>query len=753
MRTDRMPKSGKSISRSFLTWLLVIVLLAFVTSIGLSWILQTKLANNSAEELLWTHIRDVQLEIQEKSDRNLLELTRRIAEELPEGPDTDPGRLKELMAQYDVSEINVIDPYGFISASTNDDFQGYDMRRGEQSLEFMCLVTGSETEFVQKFEPISYRNDIARKYAGVRFQQGGFVEVGYDAARFQKDVDLTVVGITSKRHVGRGGFIMVADMEWNLVSDLYLNEGKKLSDSGAWADPDAMPEGTLFYEKVYGVPCSCIYATTEGYHILAVIPEREIHQQRNTSVMLTSALEINVFILLFVMIFLLVRKLVVRNIKRVNDSLSRIAGGNLSEVVDVRSNTEFSSLSDDINATVDVLKQHISAEAARIDEELAYAKDIQQSALPSVFPPYPDRTDFSLYATMDTAKEVGGDFYDFYLLEDNKLAFLAADVSGKGIPAALFMMTGKTVIRDYAERGDTPAGVFRSANRKLCSGNEAETFITAWMGFLDTDTGLVRFVNAGHNPPVLIRSGRASFVPMKADLILAVMDDADYREQKLQLEPGDFLLVYTDGVTEAANEQEEMYGEERLLNLLSADYGTGEEACRKICGALKEDIDRFAGGAPQFDDITMLCLYYAGKKAERTAEISLEEATPEKTDEVVESVDRIIAAAGCPEEIRTEIDMAVEEIYINIASYAYTPGTGPALIQAAVAEDGHGVSVTFTDRGIPFNPLDLPAPDLTLGVEERPIGGLGIYMVRNTMDDVAYEYRDGQNILKITKAF
>ena len=214
---------------------------------------------------------------------------------------------------------------------------------------------------------------------------------------------------------------------------------------------------------------------------------------------------------------------------------------------------------------------------------------------------------------MNTAKEVGGDFYDFYMLDENKLAFLIADVSGKGIPAAMFMMTGKTVIRDHAERGDTPIEVFRNSNNKLCEGNDADMFITCWMGFLDTDTGLVRFVNAGHNPPVVIRGGSASFIQQRANMTLTAMENMKYREQQLQLQPGDFLFLYTDGVTEATDANEKMFGEERLLAALSQDFGAGDDGCRKICADVKKQLDLFVQDAPQFDDITMLCLYYGGK--------------------------------------------------------------------------------------------------------------------------------------------
>ena len=615
----RWKKPEKTLSRSFLTWLTLIVLIGFIASTGFTWMLQTRLSNQNAEELLLINISDVQQSVLEASDNNLLELTREICDKLPEGQEASTGRLKELLTEYDVAEINVINNDGIIVSSTMDEYLGFDMHSGEQAAAFMCLVEGDETEFVQKIQPITKDDSVVRKYAGKRFENGGFLQVGYDPARFQKDVDREVIGVTHNWHVGKAGFIMVANQDWDLVSDPFFNEGKNLNVSGLWIDVATTPEKKIFHEKVYGEPCSCVFATSEGYYIVAVIPENEIVMQRDSSVLMMSALEILVFIILLVLIFLLVRKKVVSNIDRVNDSLSRITEGNLDEVVDVRSNTEFSSLSDDINATVSTLKKYIAAAAARIDAELAFARSIQESALPSIFPPYPDRKDFSLFATMNTAKEVGGDFYDFYLLDENRLAFLVADVSGKGIPAAMFMMTGKTVIRDLAERGDTPAEVFRNANNKLCEGNDAEMFITAWMGFLDTDTGLVRFVNAGHNPPILIRGAKASFIPQRVNMTLAGLEEMKYREQTLQLEPGDLLFLYTDGVTEATDAQERMFGNDALLEALSRDFGTGEEACRNACRIVKEKIDGFVGDAPQFDDMTMLCLYYAGKNSGKLA--------------------------------------------------------------------------------------------------------------------------------------
>ena len=586
---------------------------AFVVSAALSWFVQTRLANRSAEDLLRLNIRDVRKDVNDASDENLLDLTRRVAGHLDREKNITQSYLVELMKRYKVAEINVIDPDGIITVTTHDDFLNYDMHSGEQSAEFLPLLDGTEREHVQKYQPTAHDPSLSRKYGAVCLKRGGVVGVGYDAERFQQDIDDNVVGVTRNRHVGEGGCIIIADEDWNIVSERNNNEGENLAVTGIWIDRETMPEGELFRSEVYGQKCSCMYVFAEGYYIVAVIPENEVVLERNMSMFLDFIRDILIFLALAVMIFLLVRLLVLNNIKQVNSSLARITEGDLDEVVDVRSNIEFSSLSDDINATVSTLKQYIAAAAARIDEELAFAKNIQQSALPSVFPPYPDREDFSLYATMDTAKEVGGDFYDFDLLDERKLSFLVADASGKGIPAAMFMMTGKTVLRDYAERGDEPVDVVRNANRKLCDGNEAEMFITAWMGFLDTETGQVRYVNAGHNPPVLIRDGQAAFLEQESNMVLAAFESFPYCEQVLQLEPGDLLYLYTDGVTEATNAARELFGDDRLIQALSASFGEGESACRSVCSTVKQKVDEFVDGAPQFDDITMLCLYYGGQ--------------------------------------------------------------------------------------------------------------------------------------------
>ena len=276
-----------------------------------------------------------------------------------------------------------------------------------------------------------------------------------------------------------------------------------------------------------------------------------------------------------------------------------------------------------INATNEAIEaKDLAAEMARTEAlreaDLSIAKNIQSSALPSVFPPFPEHKEFELFASMNAAKEVGGDFYDFYMIDDNTLGFLIADVSGKSIPGAMFMMTAKSTIKSLAENGMPPAEVFTRANEKLCEGNEAEMFVTAWLGYLDLKTGLVRVANAGHNPPVLIRGGKAEYVILKPGLMLAGMDGVRYKELTLQLEKGDMLYLYTDGVTEAMDKDEEQYGEDRLKKLLSfgENYPAPSEEngiAEPVCDAVIADVRKFTDGAEQSDDITMLCVRYLGE--------------------------------------------------------------------------------------------------------------------------------------------
>lgn len=602
----------KKISQTFQRWLLVCVTIAFLATTAFSWTLQTKLSENDAIDLLRINIKDVKQDIMDASDENLLNITRKVAEDINAMGGADSARLLELGEKYDIAEVDIINRYGVIVASTNEEFIYYNMNGGKQSEEFLVLLDGKTTEYVQSYQHTASNSSIMRKYAGVVLEGGGFVQVAYDAERFQKDIDSQVIGVTRNRHVGENGCIIIADEKGNIVSDRNNNEGKELNITGISINAKTMPEGEKFVTTVYGETSYCMYVVSEGYYIVAVMPQREAVFSRDVSVYVTVFMEFVIFGILFVLIYYLIKRLIVDNIRKVNDSLGEITGGNLDVVVDVRSNEEFASLSDDINSTVVTLKCYIQEAAARIDQELEFAKSIQHSALPRVFPPYPNRTDIDIFADMVTAKEVGGDFYDFYFVGEDRLAFLIADVSGKGIPAAMFMMTAKTMIKSLAEAGHPVDEVFTMANDKLCENNDAGMFVTAWLGILDLSTGHMDYVNGGHNPP-LVRRGNGDFCYLESNVnfVLAGMEGIPYQKDELEFSPGDKIYLYTDGVTEAMDAENRLYGEGRLCNLLNS---LGDVDVETICRKVKEDMDEFVGEASQFDDITMLSLQYKGSR-------------------------------------------------------------------------------------------------------------------------------------------
>ena len=600
----------KPISYSFLKGLLICVIITFAASTFFSWKIQNYLCHTDTKKLISVNIKDVQQDINDASDDNMLSLAREIASIIDEADVVDNNLLRSIYKDFSVAEINIIGADNKITHSTNSRFVGFDMNSGKQSAEFSILLNGQK-ELVQDYQPISYDNTISRKYAGVVLKRGGYMQIGYAAEHFQRDIDQQIVGITKNRHIGEQGSLMVADKYGLIVSDRNNNFGKPLDSTGFKIDWHIITPETIFTQKVFDKPSYCMYVLSEGYYIIGVLPVKEAMRTSRAGLLLTVILSTITFGILFTALYILVKNLVVRKIQKVNGSLAQITEGNLNEVVNVRSNSEFNALSDDINKTVDTLKRYIAEAAARIDKELDFARIIQMSVLPSIFPPFPGHKELDIFASMNAAKEVGGDFYDFYLVDDSKLVFIIADVSGKGIPAAMFMMTSKTLIKSLATEGHSISTVINAANNKLCENNDANMFITAFMGCLDLKTGKLEYVSAGHNPP-LVKHGDGSFqyLPKSKTIVLAAMEDYPYRAHELQLEPGDIIYAYTDGVTEATDSNNELYGEPRLKEALNTQSWSSME---ELCKAIKKDVDAFVGDAPQFDDITMLAIRWQPK--------------------------------------------------------------------------------------------------------------------------------------------
>ncbi len=446
-------------------------------------------------------------------------------------------------------------------------------------------------------------------------------------------------------------------------------------------------------------------------------------------------------------------------VRRITDEAIRFAGENRPAKVklaeQIHNRDEIGQLAASIDRMEEQVGEYIenltsiTAEKQRITTELTLARRIQEAMLPHQFPPFPERKEFELYASMTPAKAVGGDFYDFFLIDEDHLGLVMADVSGKGIPAALFMMICKTILQSCAMLGQSPAEILTKTNEALCSNNQVDMFVTVWTGILEISTGRLRAANAGHEYPALKRAGgNFELYKRKHGLAVAAMEGVSYREYELQLSPGDALFVYTDGVPEAIDAREQAFGTERLLHALNLDPAAGpEELLRNV----RREMDAFVKDAEQFDDITMLGFVYHGTEEETMPKTITMEASLSNLEMALAFVDETLEQMDCPMKQQMQVDLALEEAFVNVANYAYGGETGPVTLSVLTEEATGELTITLTDRGTPFDPLGREEPDLSLPAEEREIGGLGILMVKKSMDVVRYAYQDGQNILTMVK--
>ena len=744
-------KTSEGIANTFQRRLLACIVIAYLITSTFTLVLQNGVAQIETQEVFTVAINDVETAVREKSNQQLLAIAEQVKQEYENDPTIS---LQALTEEYGINEINVVDDTGMIINSTEGDvINTYDMNSKAQSKEFVDTLKVQDS-FVQDYSPRGKDESVWRKYAAMNLADGGFIQVGYDAEQFHKMLNEFVIDVTKDRHVGTDGFVAVLDEQLCMVID-NAYAGKHISSIGI-IPPEEMMQGqtaTALYnaDVVDGVSDLSaehmyVFKFVEGYCLIAAMPVAEAMFMRDASMLTSVFMQVLIFAALFVFIYILIKRVIINNLNKINDTLAQITEGDLNVTVDVRSNTEFASLSDDINSTVATLKRYIAEAAARIDKELEYAKQIQLSALPTNFP---NEDDYSIYAQMIAAKEVGGDFYDFYKLSDTTVAFLAADVSGKGIPAAMFMMTAKTIIKDLAESGMTVNDIFTKANEKLCENNESGMFVTAWMGILDLTTGNVQFANAGHNPPVLKHAdGSFEYLKTRAGFVLAGMEGVHYRAGELTLYPGDRLFLYTDGVPEATNSDNKLYGENRLLAFMNRN---SDMKATEFLPALKANIDEFVGEAPQFDDITMLMFDYKPKKGGERMTQKTFPANTEALSDVLGFVDQMLDRFECPMKIQTAVCVAIEEVFVNVAHYAYGDGDGDMNLGISFDEINRAITFRMTDKGIPFDPLKKPDPDITLSADEREIGGLGIFITKKTMDSVTYAYENGENILTMTK--
>ena len=523
----------------------------------------------------------------------------------------------------------------------------------------------------------------------------------------------------------------------------------------------ALPGSKEYFDSLMTMQVG--YLTAEEHDgLLAVMirPSSMVFEDRDNVVGWVAFSSLVLLAAVYVLVWKLLDHMVAKHIDTTNATLERITDGDLRSRVEPQGTREFWDLAAGINVTVDALEGWIAEAESRMDAELATAKAIQESALPCVFPPYPDIQRFDIYASMNAAKEVGGDFYDFFLLGEDcgpdagKLAFVLADVSGKGVPAALFMMKAKTQIHDYLESGMELGEAIENANRQLCEGNDGSMFVTAWIGILDYATGHIEFVNAGHNPPLLWQDGSWRWLKKKSGIPLGLFEGLPYRTFSLDCTVGDQILLYTDGVTEAFSVTDEQYGEERLERLVNEHFDMHP---RELIDCVRASVAEHAKGAEQSDDITMLALEVGVPPEEK--EQLVVPARVEEFGRVNDFIHAELDRRLCPVRVQNQLEIALEELFVNICNYAYED-TGNAdperrvIVTYAYSANPVSFTIDLIDNGLPFNPLARPDARKASeydSLDELPIGGLGIYMAKKNVDELSYEHVGDSNVVTLVK--
>ncbi|MCQ2794577.1 MAG: SpoIIE family protein phosphatase [Bacilli bacterium] len=479
-----------------------------------------------------------------------------------------------------------------------------------------------------------------------------------------------------------------------------------------------------------------------GEHgILTIISEDEI--TLNAYIISRSLIytEIVAFITLYFIVYVLIKRVIVKKIDTVNGALNQIIDGDINVTLQIKDTEEFEQLSENINLTVGALKNYGEEINHRIEDDLELAKNIQYNSVPLIFP---FENEYEIYANMFTAKEVGGDFYDYLKLGDDRVMFLIADVSGKGIPASLHMMRAKTLIKSLSHTIEKPEEILRLANNELCYQNKAGLFVTAWLGILNTKTGLLTYANAGHCAPLVRHNQEWAYLKGNKNFVLGGFDGIAYKPNEVQLAPSDMVLLYTDGVTEATNKDKELYGEKRLLDLVKE---SGDTNCELIVDKITGQVNKFQSGVDQFDDVTILAVrYFGSRQDEDDKQLSLF-AHFGNVSTAVNFIQHRLMPYQLDNKAANAICLAANELLDNIVSHAY-PNNKDGVFKVKVEVTNADVLITFTDDGPEFDPAHVK---FVKDVNNGKISNLGIYIAKKNVDEMRYRRINDQNVLTIVK--
>ncbi len=534
----------------------------------------------------------------------------------------------------------------------------------------------------------------------------------------------------------------------SLVNPEFLEDSTQILETGERSD-------NYFYsESQFGYNTSAILPVKdENGEVIAIIGVELTMQGLQD--MLIDYMKVVFIVTPFAILFLLVLFLKfvsvsvikpIEKIKIASEEFTKTKSPQLESLIKIKTGDEIEVLAKstydmqkEIINHVDKIKK-VTTEKERISAELDVARKIQEFMLP-IPETHPNKEYISIHAIMKPAKEVGGDFYDFFQIDSDHIGIVIADVSGKGVPASLFMVIAKTMLKNASQSGMSPAEVFQNVNNQLSENNGGEMFVTCLLGILNVKTGELECVNAGHEYPA-IKKGDGEFELYRDNhgFVLAGMEDMTYESYSLKLESGDTLFLYTDGVAEATNVESELYGTQRMLEKLNEHANL---STREICDEMLKDILSFTGKAEQFDDITTLCLKYVSQNVQNAQKDF--DIQSSRVSDIVDFCQEVMESTDVENTVQIKVAIALDELCTNIFSYSEAT-TCSVLIHAL----DNKIIITLKDNGAEYNPLDNPDPDTTLSASEREIGGLGVYIVKNISSEVTYDYANQQNILKLT---
>ena len=672
---------------------------------SVTWTIGTARAVKATESLLDFGFLNLHDTLAGAIDTMLGHVARTAVRHLGEANELSLDEMGTVALELDIDEVNAVTREGRIIASNDPHCLGVIMAGDPVMEPFMELTNGVTATVSQPFRAHARNPKVRAKYLAAAFPGGnGFVQVGLDEGRLSRMLPSILGYIFDEWLLGKTGFFLCADGVTNrLISNpsRHRDEARTLAESG-YRIKDAAPyeivldgksTGETFEQELFGEKCYCRASVFAGHRFVAAVPQREYYGTRNVYMGVLA-------VLLFVVI------------------------------------GAFALFVDRIWRDSDRLKSFYAAEEKRRAKDLAIAKNIQTSALSITMPASPS---FSVVASMQAAREVGGDFYDYFFIDSSHVAFLVADVSGKGITAALYMMTAKTLIKDmlFASGGD-PAKALTKVNEELARSNSANMFLTAWAGVLDLETGIVTFANAGHNLPFVV-SGKRAPVPLTtvSGPVLAFMDGVVYRPGAVQLELGDAIFLYTDGVTEALDVKKRLFGDERLLDALKV---VKEPDPHALSNVVRMAVAAFTEGAPQADDITVLALRYIS-----SPKIATRSFLPTQAG-VMEASSFLDEVMGPASNLTAMAHVVLDEMCSNIVKHS---GASVFEVDVNLTSAPRSVTLTFVDDGVAYNPLSHLDPDVSAPVEARAIGGLGIMMVKNMAESVSYHRERNRNFFMV----